>query len=156
VRPVSAVGYMLENPVVSVRYSPIRAIGSDNPTVSDRVYHAGKSAGKTDLAMFVDLTAICAVKLTNVGEQNPQRPYAGPLLIRKRMRWSEPYGDIGRSAEMSDPTNQVVTAAERNSLSGKFRPARMAQRLGHCLNWGLGEIAIRVKMLVTRGRTERP
>jgi hypothetical protein len=28
----------------------------------------------------------------------------------KRMRWSEPYGDIGRSAEMSDPTNQVVTA----------------------------------------------
>jgi hypothetical protein len=110
VRPVSAVGYMLENPVVSVRYSPIRAIGSDNPTVSDRVYHAGKSAGKTDLAMFVDLTAICAVKLTNVGEQNPQRPYAGPLLIRKRMRWSEPYGDIGRSAEMSDPTNQVVTA----------------------------------------------
>ena len=45
---------------------------------------------------------------------------------------------------------------ERNSLSGKFRPARMAQRLGRCLNQGLGEIAIRVKMLVTRGRTERP
>jgi hypothetical protein len=41
---------MLENPVVSVRYSPTAMVGSDNPTVSDVVDHAGKSAGKTDLA----------------------------------------------------------------------------------------------------------
>jgi len=45
---------------------------------------------------------------------------------------------------------------KRNSLSGKFRRARMAQRLGDCLNEELGEIALRVKMLVTHGRTKRP
>src|SRR5699024_6114346 len=32
----------------------------------------------------------------------------------------------------------------------------MAQRLLYCLNRELGEIALRVKMLVTRSRTERP
>eukprot|EP01026_Neomeris_dumetosa_P066381 TRINITY_DN64192_c1_g1_i2.p2 TRINITY_DN64192_c1_g1~~TRINITY_DN64192_c1_g1_i2.p2 ORF type:complete len:150 (+),score=3.21 TRINITY_DN64192_c1_g1_i2:28-450(+) len=32
----------------------------------------------------------------------------------------------------------------------------MAQRLLSCLNHRLGEIALRVKMLVTRGRTKRP
>src|SRR3954466_7824336 len=32
----------------------------------------------------------------------------------------------------------------------------MAERLLSCLNHRLGEIALRVKMLVTRGRTERP
>ena len=32
----------------------------------------------------------------------------------------------------------------------------MAQRLGHCLNEGLGEIVVPVKMQVTRDRTERP
>jgi hypothetical protein len=32
----------------------------------------------------------------------------------------------------------------------------MAQRVGRCLGQGLGEIAVPVKMQVTRGRTERP
>ncbi len=32
----------------------------------------------------------------------------------------------------------------------------MAQRLGRCLNEGPGEIALPVKMQVTRGWTERP
>src|SRR5665647_459985 len=32
----------------------------------------------------------------------------------------------------------------------------MAERLLRCLNRELGEIAVRVKMLVTRSRTERP
>src|SRR5699024_12500068 len=32
----------------------------------------------------------------------------------------------------------------------------MASRLPHCLNHGPGEIALRVKMLVSRSRTERP
>src|SRR5699024_12717476 len=42
-----------------------------------------------------------------------------------------------------------------NSLSGKFRPARKVQRLGHCLNERPGESILRVKMRVTRDRTER-
>jgi hypothetical protein len=34
----------------------------------------------------------------------PQRPYAGPLSpTRKRMRWSVPYGDVGRLAETTSP-----------------------------------------------------
>jgi len=41
-------------------------------------------------------------------------------------------------------------------LSGKFRPARMASRLGDCLNVGPGEIAMSVKMPPTCGKTERP
>jgi len=50
----------------------------------------------------------------------------------------------------------IKKGTERNSLSGKFRPARMAQQSGHCLNEGLGEIARRVKMLVNHSRTKRP
>ena len=45
---------------------------------------------------------------------------------------------------------------ERNSLSGKFRPARMEQRSGHCLGRGPGEIEVPVKMRATRNRTKRP
>ena len=41
-------------------------------------------------------------------------------------------------------------------MSGKFRPARKASRSGHCLNQGLGEIAVAVKMRPTRSRTKRP
>lgn len=41
-------------------------------------------------------------------------------------------------------------------MSGKFRPARKVQRLGHCLNERPGEIVVPVKMQVTRDRTERP
>ena len=41
-------------------------------------------------------------------------------------------------------------------MSGKFRPARKAQRSGHCLNERLGEIIVPVKMQVTRDRTENP
>src|SRR5699024_1080842 len=44
----------------------------------------------------------------------------------------------------------------RNSLSGKFRPARKMQRLEHCLNERPGEIILCVKMRITRARTERP
>src|SRR5699024_11997017 len=44
----------------------------------------------------------------------------------------------------------------RNSLSGKFRPARKVQRLGHCLNERPGEIILCVKMRITRDWTERP
>jgi len=32
----------------------------------------------------------------------------------------------------------------------------MTQRLGHCLDKGLGEIEVSVKMQTTRDRTERP
>ena len=32
----------------------------------------------------------------------------------------------------------------------------MAKRVEHCLNEGLGEIELRVKMRVTRSRTKRP
>src|SRR6267378_3692479 len=41
-------------------------------------------------------------------------------------------------------------------MNAKFRPARMAQRLGRCLNEGSGEIVVSVKMPSTRGWTERP
>src|SRR5438046_1920819 len=40
-------------------------------------------------------------------------------------------------------------------MNAKFRPARMAQRLGRCLNEGSGEIAVSVKVPSTRGWTER-
>ena len=34
------------------------------------------------------------------GPENPQRPYAGPLRIStEKMRWSGPYGDMGRLAK---------------------------------------------------------
>jgi len=45
---------------------------------------------------------------------------------------------------------------KRNSLSGKFRPARKAERLGDCLEEGPGEIAMAVKMRPTYTRTKRP
>ncbi len=45
---------------------------------------------------------------------------------------------------------------ERNSLSGKFRPARMAQRSGRCLDERHCEFVVPVKMPVTRDKTERP
>ena len=38
----------------------------------------------------------------------------------------------------------------------KFRPARMTQRSEDCLNEGLGEIAIFVKMRSTHSWTKRP
>ena len=41
-------------------------------------------------------------------------------------------------------------------MSGKFRHARKAYRLGRCLDGGLGEIVVPVKMQVTRAKTERP
>jgi hypothetical protein len=41
-------------------------------------------------------------------------------------------------------------------LSGKFRPARMVQRSGHCLSHELGEIVVSVKMPITRSGTKRP
>jgi hypothetical protein len=34
--------------------------------------------------------------------ENPQRPYASHLLAEMK-RWSGPYGDIGRPAEMTGP-----------------------------------------------------
>ena len=34
--------------------------------------------------------------------ENPQRPYASHLLTEMK-RWSGPYGDIGRLAEMTGP-----------------------------------------------------
>ena len=66
--------------------------------------------------------------------ENPQRPYARPSAQsrEKRMRWSEPCGDIGRLAErqpayqVQPPDRFTSNSSERNSLSGKFRPARMA------------------------------
>jgi len=60
----------------------------------------------------------------------------GPVLVGKI--WSGLYGDIQRSAEMIDPLRRCLSQSqacnrilgsnrvERNSLSGKFRPARMA------------------------------
>ncbi len=41
-------------------------------------------------------------------------------------------------------------------MSGKFRRASMTQPLGHCLNEGLGEIVLSVKIPIICGRTERP
>ena len=41
-------------------------------------------------------------------------------------------------------------------MSGKFRPARKASRSGRCLDRGLGEIVVTVKIPSTRGRTKRP
>jgi hypothetical protein len=41
-------------------------------------------------------------------------------------------------------------------LSGKFRPARKEQRVERCLDRGLGEIEVPVKMRVTHDRTKRP
>jgi len=45
---------------------------------------------------------------------------------------------------------------KRNSLSGKFRPARKVERSGDCLEGGLGEIAMAVKMRPSYTRTKRP
>ena len=51
------------------------------------------------------------------------------------------------SAEMTEALNLLrCNNLERNSLSGKFRPARMVQRSGHCLDAELGEIAVPVQM----------
>ena len=58
--------------------------------------------------------------------ENPQRPYASRLLKKEMKRWSGPYGDIGRSAEMSDPPVELraldiglSNRIKRNSLSGR-------------------------------------
>ncbi len=60
--------------------------------------------------------------------EHPQRPYAGPLSsTRERMRWSDPYGDMGRLTEtISPPLERRALGwsssnrhSERNSLSGK-------------------------------------
>jgi len=45
---------------------------------------------------------------------------------------------------------------ERKGKNMKFCPARMASRLGDCLNEGPGEIAMSVKMPPPCGKTERP
>lgn len=45
---------------------------------------------------------------------------------------------------------------ERNSLSGKFRPARKAERSGNCLERVPGEITESVKTPINHGRTKRP
>ena len=41
-------------------------------------------------------------------------------------------------------------------MSGKFRPARMVQRIGRCLGYELGEIEVSVMTPITRSGTERP
>ena len=41
-------------------------------------------------------------------------------------------------------------------MSGKFRPARKVSRSGRCLDGGLGEIEVAVKMRPSRSRTKRP
>ena len=62
---------------------------------------------------------------------NPQRPYVEHLRQQQMKIWSELHGDVESWAELetaqppsgdSDGGNRT----ERNSLSGKFRPARMA------------------------------
>ena len=69
--------------------------------------------------------------------ENPQRPNADHLTSyigsRHEMKlWSDPYGDVGRPAETSGPLAShdlwlvSCNSDKRNSLSGKFRPARMA------------------------------
>ena len=45
---------------------------------------------------------------------------------------------------------------ERSSLSGKFRPARKAERLSDCHKLLPGEIEMAVKMRLTCPRTKRP
>src|SRR5262245_39368808 len=50
----------------------------------------------------------------------------------------------------------VSHSEKRNAVSGKFRPARMAQRDARCLNEGLGESRVSVKIPSTRRKTERP
>ena len=51
---------------------------------------------------------------------------------------------------------KYVVTFERNSLAGKFCPARMASRLENCLHEGSGEIAMSVKMPPPCGKTKRP
>ena len=54
--------------------------------------------------------------------------------IGEKMRWSDPCSDAGRRSNECPPNQRTtpaliglqVTGLERNSLSGKFRPARMA------------------------------
>src|SRR3989304_1507758 len=64
----------------------------------------------------------------NRGSQNPQRPYAGSPagrlendMVRAAWRHAEVSG-----TETTHPSFPGRNNAERNSLSGKFRPARMA------------------------------
>src|SRR2546425_8023927 len=61
------------------------------------------------------------------------RDHTPALSISERKVWSEPCGDVGRLAETtsSPPRSRALgglisNRRERNSLSGKFRPARMA------------------------------
>jgi len=49
-----------------------------------------------------------------------------------------------------------LTYFERNSLSGKFRPARKVERLSDCLEPLPGEIEMAVKMRPTCTWTKRP
>ena len=60
-------------------------------------------------------------------DQNPQRPYARHPGHRMK-RWSPLHGDMqGRHPkEVTSVLRHVRIRLERNSLSGKFRPARMA------------------------------
>lgn len=69
---VSAAGYMLETP--SIR--PVLALKRSNNS-------AVRTISRKDPDMF----------------GNPQRPYASHLSIEMKI-WSEPCGDVGRSAEM--------------------------------------------------------
>jgi hypothetical protein len=99
-----AVGYMLENPVYPALLAPSGAV---------TMRQVRKTSRKGSIG--------------SMPIENPQRPYAGPLpQTRKRMRWSDPCGDVGRLAETTSPplgsralSGLQVTAEERNSLSGK-------------------------------------
>ena len=61
------------------------------------------------------------------GFENPQRLYAKHPQCKRVKIESELHGDMQRLAEMTNPLTKVKrNKSKRNSLSGKFRPARMA------------------------------
>jgi hypothetical protein len=114
------------------RENPLRTSKQENFDKFARIIELMELRRHLTVPGTIEIAEIAqTMKPTTVqGLENPQRPYASPLLV-KRKRWSGPCGDAGRSTEMIDPptregVGRQVTAFQRNSLSGKFRPARMA------------------------------
>ena len=96
-----AAGYMLENPSIP-SYSSTHLVDSDNARVR-------KTSRKPETPVSAD----------------PQRPYAGPL--HERMRWSEPYGDVGRLTEMISPS--IVKLRSNVTIIKSEIPCRVSSDL---------------------------
>ena len=64
--------------------------------------------------------------------ENPQRPYADRLVEQRSgemMRWSEPYGDVGRLAETHGPPIDAVRSVGHQVTALSEIPCRVSSDL---------------------------